>query len=79
MLGKTLAGRFCGASFCTCYPEASYASGTSVFSLIAFASLASRYADNCWVSVALCREKSEPTKSIPTVPRFGIAPAAAHR
>ena len=69
----------CAASFCTYYPEASYASVTSGFSLIAFASLAWRYADNCWVAVARCREKLDPTKSTPTVPPSGIVPAAAQR
>ena len=68
---------FYAASFCTCFPKASSASVTSGFSLIAFASLAWRYADNCWPAVPQCRKQSDPGKSIPRAPRCGIVPTAA--
>ena len=42
----------CAASFCTCCPRASSASGTSAFSPIAFEHPVWRWADNCWPTVA---------------------------
>jgi predicted RNA-binding Zn-ribbon protein involved in translation (DUF1610 family) len=52
----------CGASFCTCSPEASCASVTSDSSPIAFALLAWHYPDNCCPAVPPRRSKLEPAK-----------------
>jgi len=74
-LGAT---EFYVASFCTCCPKASSASGTSAFSPIAFGRPVWRWADNCWPPVAPQSSTLEHT-TYPTVLLSGTAHAAAHR